>query len=33
VLGNTDGLKLFRALIEPLTRNTPATADRGLLNV
>jgi phosphoribosylformylglycinamidine synthase I len=33
LLGNTDGLLLFRALIEPMTRNRPQTADRGLLSI
>ncbi len=33
VLGNTDGLLLFRALLEQLRPNAPQTADRGLLGV
>lgn len=33
LLGNTDGLLLFKALLEPLTRARPRTADRGLLGV
>ena len=33
LLGNTDGLLLFQAMLKPLTRNQPATADHGLLGV
>ena len=33
LLGNTDGLLLFRALIEPMARTRPKTADRGLMSV
>jgi phosphoribosylformylglycinamidine synthase len=32
-LGNTDGLLLFRALVEAVAPRTPQTADRGLLSV
>jgi phosphoribosylformylglycinamidine synthase len=32
-LGNVDGLLVFRALIEPVARTAPATADAGLLGV
>jgi phosphoribosylformylglycinamidine synthase len=32
-LGNTDGLLLFRALIEPIRPSAAKTADRGLLSV
>jgi phosphoribosylformylglycinamidine synthase len=32
-LGNTDGLLLFRALIEAVAPRSPQTADRGLLSV
>jgi phosphoribosylformylglycinamidine synthase I len=33
ILGNTDGLLLFRAFLEELRPNAPQTADRGLLGV
>jgi len=33
LLGNTDGLLLFKALLEPVTSSRPRTADRGLLGV
>ena len=33
ILGNADGLLLFRGLVEALRTNTPQTADRGLLGV